>query len=525
MIKAEVALADLSFEPVWREGSLWLGTSRMTPYAHPMLETVLVRAPGRWFMVVRERQADSGGHANVHGPIVDARDEATYHAIHQACLLWPLDYVMVEVAQAGRRVRVRAGMLGTAPVYCAVGDDRVTLSWDSADFARYPALLDTEVASHQLALRTTYAARQLYAGVVLLTERASLHVEPGRARYRYPEAMEEGGPPAEDGEDRLPGFSEALQRAVSLRPWPDGAASLELSGGMDSATVAVALAQRHRDIDSKGILLDGEVRAPQAHRRQRIAERLGLADHTVDITAFPPGLDLALPAEPYGFCREFYLEACSALWASARDNGRHTLFTGVGGDELFPAYLNEVSEETARGPLWGRDARSYAEALLTPTALAAAHGRPLFDAPLSPVPVTSLLANACRAPDLLKHGQWPVHPLSDPRLAYFCHRLPRSSREGREVMRRYLESHLGGDVFPKGYLKETFANVLPPLLARHAGRLAAQLGECALADLGLVKREAVLALLQTIAETHSHPAASAFASFLWLERVARQASA
>ena len=523
MIKADVALADLSFEPEWHDDRLTIGSSRVVPYAHPMVETLWVRAPGRWFIVVRERLVDSPRGTDGHVAVIDAQDEATYDSIHQECLLWPLDYVLIEAAQAGRRLRIRAGMLGSAPVYCRVVDEQVKLSWDSADFADRPAMIDMEVASHQLALRSTYAARQLYTGVVLLTERASLHVEPGRARYRYPEPMDEGGPATDDGADMLPRFSEALQRAVSLRPWLEGSVSLELSGGMDSATVAVALASLHNDIDSKGILLDGEVRAPQMRRRQLMAERLGLADHAIDITAFPPSLELSAPGEPYGFCREFYLEACSALWASARDKGRHTLFTGVGGDELFPAYLDEISVAAAKGPMWARDARSYAEDLLTPRALAAARSQPLFDAPASPVPVTSLLANACRAPDLLKHGQWPVHPLSDPRLAYLCHRLPRSSREGREVMRRYLESHLGGDVFPKGYLKETFADVLPPLMARHADRLTVQLKECALADLGLVDRSAVAALLATIATSQSHPATSAFASFLWLERCARQA--
>ncbi|KLD74363.1 hypothetical protein Y886_32980 [Xanthomonas hyacinthi DSM 19077] len=523
MIKADIALADLSYEPTWHGDRLTIGPSRLTPYAHPMLEARVVRAPGRWFIVVRERLADSFGDTDKH-VVIDAPDDTTYHALHHECLLWPLDYVLIEAAQAGHRLRVRAGLLGSAPVYGRVTDDQVKISWDSADFSDRPAMIDMEVASHQLALRTTYAARQLYTGVVLLTERASLHVEPGRARYRYPEPIEESIPAVDDGEDRLPQFSEALRRAVSLRPWLEGSVSLELSGGMDSATVAVALAGLHKDIDSKGILLDGDVRGPQVRRRQLMAERLGLADHTVDITAFPPSLDLSAPPEPYGFCREFYLEACSALWASARDKGRHTLFTGVGGDELFPAYLDEISVGAAKGPIWARDARSYAEELLTPRALGAARSQPLFDAPASPVPVTSLLANACRAPDLLKHGQWPVHPLSDPRLAYLCHRLPRSSREGREVMRRYLESHLGGDVFPKGYLKETFADVLPPLIASHADTLKAQLKECALADLGLVDRHAVIALLAKITNTRSHPATSAFASFLSLERSARQAS-
>ncbi|MET0505730.1 MAG: hypothetical protein ABWZ85_10405, partial [Luteibacter sp.] len=174
MIKADIALSDLSFEPVWHEGRVTVGPSHVTPYAHPMLETLLVRTPGRWFFVVRERMAESTGTSRDHVAVVDAPDDAAYHSLHQACLLWPLDYVLLEAAQAGHRLRIRAGLLGTAPVYCRVTDDRVTVSWDSADFARGPAVIDQEVAVHQLALRTTYAARQLYTGVVLLTERASL---------------------------------------------------------------------------------------------------------------------------------------------------------------------------------------------------------------------------------------------------------------------------------------------------------------------------------------------------------------
>lgn len=517
MIKADIALSDLSSDPVWRDGALAIGGSHIRPYPHRMLRALVVRAPGQWFIVVRERQADDGGDV----AMVEVADENGFQAHYRESLLWPLDYVLLEGAQAGHRLRLRAGVHGSAPVYCRVMHDRIAVSWDSADFGRRPALLDLEVASRQLALRTTYSSRQLLTGVTMLTERASLHVEPGRARYRYPDAVAEAGP-SDDDEDALPRFAEALRHAVARRPWLDGMASLELSGGMDSATVATALARHHGNIDSKGILLDGAVREPQVQRRHRIVERLGLSDLTVDISAYPPLADLRASAEPLPFIRDFYVDACAALWKSARAKGRDVLFTGIGGDELFPAYIDEVSAHAARGPAWARDARSYAEGLLTPRALAAAHGSPLFDAPASPVPPTSLLAHACRAPDLLRHGQWPVNPLSDPHLVALCHRLPRDSREGREVMRRYLASHLGEDVFPRGYLKETFADVLPPLVRRHAPSIAAQLKTCALADLGLIDRGAALSLLESIVRTPSHPATSAFASFLWIERFARQ---
>ena len=523
LIKADIALHDLSLSPSWHDGSVVVGPGRITPYAHRMLESCLVVTTDRWFLVVRERQAGTDGLAAFAGEPCATRhvDEDAFHHLYQACVLWPLDYVMVEVARVGCRLRIRAGMLGSAPVYARATNDRITLSWDSADFAAYPMALDTEVVSHRLAMHTMYAARQPYSGVTMLTERASLYVEPGKAHLRYPDPVAPSAPREDrEGEDDLPAFEAALRRSAAARPVGEHA-TVELSGGMDSATVATVLRSLGTTLASRGILLDGEVRDTQVPRRSLIIDRLGLADATVDIADWPPDLDMA-PVGAQGFYREFYLEACMALWSSARSEGRDTLFTGVGGDELFPAYAGEASSGTATDPGWVGEAATCAAGLLTPRAFESARSLRTFDAPAGPVPMTSLLANACRAPDMLRHGQWPVAPLGDPQLVAFCHRLPRASRRGREVMRRYLASQLGADVFPLGYSKETFAHVLPPLIARHALSLTAQLTQCALADIGLVEPRAVLALLDTVVRTQSHGATSALANFLWLERFARQ---
>ena len=521
MIKADIALHDLSLDPVWNDGSIVMGNSRVTPFAHAMLETVLVETTDQWFVAVRERRATTkDGGAFIRHTV----DDVGFHRLYQESLLWPLDYVLIEVARAGHRVRVRSGVFGSVPVYCRAGDDHLQVSWDSADFARGPSAIDAEIASHQLAMHTIYSARQLYVGVVMLTERATLHVQPGKASFRYPEPIPPTVPSSEGhDEDTLSAFSDALQRAIATRPMREGSASVELSGGMDSGTVAIALTMHHANVASRGILLDGDFRVPQVQRRRLIVERRGLHDETVEIADYPPDLDMSRsPERPYGLYREFYLEACSALWDSSRRQGRDTLFTGVGGDELFPAYTGELSGGAPKDPAWATATRRYAEGLLTPRALSAARSLRTFDAPASPVPATSLLAHASHAPDLLRHGQWPVNPLSDPHLVALCHRLPKASRQGRETMRRYLQAHLGDEAFQRGYVKETFVNVLPPLFAREAARLASQLSECALADAGLVDRQAVLDLLQRVATTGEHGATSAFASFLWLERCARQ---
>lgn len=521
MLKADIALSDLSLPAEWREDRIALGHSRIVPYSHPLLETLLVRTHGQWFAVVRERCAPAAAGNAAASRDVDA---ATFARLYQESILWPLDYVLIEAAQAGCRMKLRAGVFGSVPVYCRASADRVTISWDFADFAAQSLAIDAEIASHRLVLQTVYSARQLCVGVNLLTERASLTVEPGRLNYRYPAPLEETTrAPLPEGRDALTEFDGQLQRAATARPVTADRLSLELSGGMDSATVACAMATMGRQMSSKGILLDGEIRPAQIQRRRRIAELLGLSDETVEMSAFPPALDLDHgPGHGQGLYWEYYLEACSALWDSAQAQGCTAIFSGIGGDELFPRYVDEVPAGAAAEPAVSTESRRCAERLLTARALSAARSLRGFDAPASPVPATALLAHACRGANLLRRGLWPVNPLSDPSLLAFCHRLPREHRHDREVMRQYLNARLGAAVFPAGYVKETFVDVLPGLISRHAKTLAAQLRECTLADLGLVDRGAALALLDTVATTRAQAPTAALAMFLWMERCVRQ---
>jgi asparagine synthase (glutamine-hydrolysing) len=114
---------------------------------------------------------------------------------------------------------------------------------------------------------------------------------------------------------------------------------------MDSATVACGLAERNGALPSLGILLDGDTRQPQLRRRAAIVERLGLRDRTAEIADHLPSLDLRpVPGRRLGFNQEYYLEACATLWDQAVALGCDRLYTGIGGDELFPDYLHELPD-------------------------------------------------------------------------------------------------------------------------------------------------------------------------------------
>jgi asparagine synthase (glutamine-hydrolysing) len=518
MLKADIAWSDLSHDPVWRQDAVVVGNSRIVPYQHAALETLLVCTEGRWFAVIRERRTGASFDevSNVETVTAQRFDE-----LYRSCLLWPLDYMMIEVAKQGRRIKLRAGVLGSAPVYCRATDERVSVSWDFADFLAEKLPVDFEAASCSLALDQVYSARQICMGVHLLTERATFYLEPGRAQYRYPTAFEVPAPVAsQDDVDVVAAFGQSLQRAISMRPMTADRIAVELSGGMDSATVACALTALHGPVASQGILVSGDVRMPQIERRKQIVARLGLHDEVVDIDAFPPSLDLRPQARKEYVNTEYYLEAFEALWGSAHGRGRDLMFTGLGGDELFLGALESGQDGHTVDDPEVSSSRRYARQLLTPRALSAARSLHAFDAPAGPVP--SVMASVSKAHHLLRHGAWPVNPLSDPNLMVFCYQLPAAHRRRRDTMRRYLRACLGEEVFPHDYAKETFAQVLPGLIAKQKTAIAAQLRECALADLGLVDQRAVLALLDEVSVSQASAPTSALVNALWMERFVRQ---
>ena len=517
MLKADIAWPDLSHTPEWKQDAINIGNSRIVPYRHAALETLLIRTEGRWFAVVRERRM---GVSSASGMTVETVTADRFDELYRSCLLWPLDYVMFEVAQQGYRIKLRAGLLGSAPVYCQATDERVTVSWEFADFLARKLPVDFEIASCSLSLRETYSARQICVGVTLLTERAVLYLQPGKAQYRYPPTFEVStSTTSHESLDVVSTFGELLQRTLSLRPMTSERIAIELSGGMDSAAVACALAALNGQVVSQGILLSGDCRPSQIERRREIVARLGLIDETVDIDTLPPSLDLQPGGRKEYVHTEYYLEAFEALWSSAHAQGRDLIFTGLGGDELFMAFAEPGQLHVADDPEIA-EPRRYAEQLLTPQALKASRSMHAFNAPSGPVP--SVAASVSRSHHLMRHGLWPINPLSDPNLGSFCYQLPPEHRRGRETMRQYLRAYLGEDVFPRNYIKETFAQVFPGLIAKQKDAIAAQLQECALADLGLINQRALLDLLEEVATTRAVATVSPLVNVLWMERFVRQ---
>ncbi|CAJ94298.1 Asparagine synthase [Cupriavidus necator] len=526
MLKATINIDDLVRTPRIHSGGIQVEGSDITPFPNPCLRTVFVQGKDRWIYAVLERGAQK---LDDRLPTVhDARSFEDYASIHRTILSWPLDYVLIEAVSNGEnaQLRITSGRLGVAPLYATVGVGRVLLSWDCADLiSRGSHSADFEVLAHALGLRTFYASRQVCTGIALLTERSSLSLDANSASFAYPSAAPALSPHAlRDGVDALGTFESYLEGAIGARPLDASACIAELSGGMDSASVAIAAARVLGGLkQSAGIVLAGTDHTIQNTRRRLIAREIGLRDASFDMSTHMPSLDLDPSArEPEHPLGEFYLEAFDEIWRHAATLGCHTLLTGIGGDELFPRYQTDKAAGDWKRPARLIAAERIARSILSRRAQVALDTEPLYCAPASVVPHTGLLAHASRSPYMLRRGLWPVNPLCDPALIGFCHRLPGEFRLDRQLLRQYLRTRLEHDLFPIGYKKETFDYVLPEVIGCHYARLSAQLRESALADFGLVDMTAVRKVLSGVADTRDVTATAPLAIFLFLERFMRQ---
>ncbi|CAM2163202.1 asparagine synthase (glutamine-hydrolysing) [Burkholderia cepacia] len=530
MLKANIDVRDLAkCHPSIVAGKVIFGRSEIEPVKTKYLKSVLIRGLNRWFVAVWEPSFKDDGWELTGDEYGQEFDDERYMRVYEAAASMASNFVLVEVVRDAysARLRVLSGLGGVAPLYASVAAFRVTLSWDFADLvSRGSHAIDFEVAAHLLTLRTIYSSRQICTGISMLTERSSLYVDSdGEVSFVYPPATSAVSPsPVCDGIDLVASFGELLEHAVSARGLSSSSCALELSGGMDSAAVACAVADSGlQSVRSWGIMLADNHRDAQSCRRAAIVAKLGLVDECVDVAAFMPNVvpDAASrPLEhPLG---ELYLEAFNALWVRARDGGCDAVLSGIGGDELFPLFDGDYGMSTSI--VGGRMAavRELSMSLLTPRAAEVAHQAPIFSAPNGPIPRTDLLAHVCRSPYLLRHGLWPINLLCSPHLVAFCHRLPLPYRAERALLRDYLCQKLGEDLFPVNYEKETFDRVLPEMVSLHHREILASLSECALADFGLVKADRVRDLVNSVAETRDISSTAPLAFLLSLERFVRQ---
>ncbi|WP_456014822.1 hypothetical protein [Methylorubrum populi] len=519
LLKANIRFDQLEADPAVDQEMIRIGTSCLVLHASEFLEALLVESDGRWFATFRERKAAEAHKSRIRH-IKASIDE--YEQLYASSVLWPLEYSLIEALPDERRLQVRTGVIGSAPIYCYCTSAELVISWSLSDFRQYTNCIDTEALVAALSLSTQYSARQILHGVYMMTERATYTVSPDGACFRYPEPKTDSG-----RFDRISSaeYSEILdaeiRNIISLRPLCNKNIAVELSGGVDSAAVAVALRQQKGSFCTFGVVLQNETAAYQIARRDRLVKIFKANDHIIRLSEHMPNLepDYALE-ERHGALEEFYIGAFSALWDTASSVGSTAIYKGFGGDELGISQ-SRSKKERSPDPSCAFEEHQFAFPFFTVRTKVLASSLRVFDAPESPVPHSSLLAQARHAPHALKRGLWPVNPLCDPRLVDLSLRLPHNLRVERRFLRDYVNNSIDQNMFVSGYVKETFRGVLGVSIASSGEKIKAQLKTMLLSDLDLIDRSSVISAIDYVSLSRCETTALQLSVILLLERFLR----
>lgn len=434
----------------WRSGSSWI-----SPYDHPALETWSAQDSQRVVFQVRERAPGRAPHSP--GSPQPVNTKAYNEAIAEA-RDWARAHHLIEITPNG--ITVTTGTHCPAPVYLTVNHTTLHGHWDVTrlrDVMSHQHLDPIEI-TRLLALTGHYSTRTAWQGISLLTERSSAWFHDGELRVRMPESARHDEPRELAPNARvLDGYERLLDAVLADHYYVPERTAIELSGGMDSSNVAMSLATRHGPILVSGALIqEGAAGEQQKRRREAMIRYAGFRDTVLRAAGYLPMDPQHAPRVPLGPHEEIYIAGHSTLLAKWKSDGVLWAAAGVGGDEML-SLPSEPQPPLAPAavPRW-----------LTPSTFEALRDQESGIPPAPPISDSTLRALACGAPMYLRAGLWPLYPLAHPAMWRFGQWLPFSWRRNKHLARFRLQ-HLGFDrevTHPP--LRENFHDVLYKALAR-----------------------------------------------------------
>lgn len=460
MLTLEIDLDQLS-NPWHRQGDRLCGPAgAITPLDHAMVSTRTTVAPDSWQIHVTEN----------HGGA---------------------DSLLVEGNST--RIRCVAGPGGVCPLYLVLDGSVLRGSWNPAELLPFvsPNRLIEHAVTRLLTRRQRYSTNTIFDGLHKITERSVATVDHAGISISYPEPAEHvlRARDLRPDTDPIDAFDRLL--ANRLAPLAQAAGlrrAVEISGGLDSATVATAITRRGaHGLASVGLTVDGIVGTQQAARRAAIIDRLSLRDYTTQASAH-------LPFEPHGprstdrlhyADGDVYVEAFDHLRDQLSRDGVQVILTGFGGDELM------ALRGTERPSGWAADVPELPR-WLGRRALDALHDLDANTAPVSPVALPTLMVFAARNPAYVAQGLWPAAPLADPGLLRLCESLPVSWRSGKALLRRYLQRAGFGPLVTHPETVESFQATMELAMQQTGTAMLAQMmDDSILVDHGYLDRAAL----------------------------------
>ncbi|TDD80169.1 asparagine synthase-related protein [Actinomadura rubrisoli] len=298
-----------------------------------------------------------------------------------------------------------------------------------------------------------------------------------RLRIDYPEPGRHALPRRlRDDADPIAAFDDLLAQVIDQWEFTPDTAVADLSGGMDSANVALSLAQLHPGRVATGaMLLTGPYGQQQARRRAEL-RRAGFAEDyrlaMVDHLPFAPegprvrGEQFHPQEGPYAEARNLLLDRYAAAGATV-------VFTGLGGDEAMKLRTGETAHRPTKPrrepPL--RTGHNHEPLYLGGRGRRLLAARYDDAAPIGPTLWSILDAYAALYPHYMRRGLWPINPLAAPQIVRLAESLPALWREGKRLLRGRLTRRGFSHEVAHPPLPENFQHILDLAMRRHGVRL------------------------------------------------------
>ncbi|WP_158602475.1 asparagine synthase-related protein [Pseudomonas sp. WPR_5_2] len=268
--------------------------------------------------------------------------------------------------------------------------------------------------------------------------------------------------------------------------------AVELSGGLDSSTVAItcALSLQSKKTNTYGILIsDPTLEKSQKTRRQKIISHINGDDYAVKIKDHLPLI--SSPAKDrYYLNSEAYGAAFESIWSQAAADGQYAIMNGCGGDELFPQFLEEDFSGDRLRSIDDTSWELYNQLLndrLTPQTQDILGSHLLPCSPKKIVDTGMLLAMSRRAPLLLSYNLVPLYPFRDNRIIKFCNSLPLHLRLNKTLLTDLLCKKTQSKAFCN-YPKETFMHADKMALLKQKELILSTFNKMHIVEIGLVER-------------------------------------
>ncbi|MBZ9784266.1 asparagine synthase C-terminal domain-containing protein [Pseudomonas sp. REP124] len=486
----------------------WPDGSQLSILNNPYISSTIFHDKQRWICIIRVLSHPANKEPKII-PLTPSKLTSIYKDFSSI----ESESILVEMVtgEHGNVVRIISGNEGSVPIYFCTNNEKIYFSWDFKKIAstRQSVTIDIEYVVKST-FEPIYTNRTAFQGIYMLTAGTSCTFSDSSCDYKFPlESTELRTINSIDPDDAIYEFTNLIKNKMRSQLLNPHKMAIELSGGLDSSTVAIAIAHTFPSstINTYGIVIsDPSLIESQCIRREEVIRHIGARDHIIKIMDHLPSLSSSAE-DKYYLNSEADGEAFDSIWAQAAKDGHHLVINGCGGDELFPQFLDEDFTTDRMRSMNDHEWHSYNKILmnrLSPKAQDILSSSLLPCAPRTSAETCLMLAMIRRAPLLLGLNLIPLYPFRDRKIIEFCRNLPTSMRVNKSLLSNFISKTMTKDTF-KNYPKENFMHADKLALLRQKETLIALHTKFRIIEIGLIDQKTLMLDLERLnTNTPSH---------------------